>query len=61
MNRYYSFIGLILSAALLILPFQYLWIRPFELLETSARSVFLLTNWYELLIIVALPAIVVLF
>lgn len=61
MNRYYSFIGFILSAALLILPFQYLWIRPLELLETSARSVFLLTNWYELLIIVALPSIVVLF
>jgi hypothetical protein len=61
MSRYHRFIKLILGLVLLILPFQYLWIRPIELVADSNRSVFLLTNWYELLIIAALPTLAIFF
>lgn len=58
MRSYRRFLEVFLTAIVAILPFQYLWIRPYELASTSELSIFLLTNWYEIALILALPLVV---
>lgn len=55
LERYQSLIKTLLGVAIVVLPLQYLWIRFFEASKAGEKTVFILTNWYELLLVVALP------
>lgn len=57
MNTYQRLLRCFLIVILVILPLQYLWIIPIEQSARYSINTFFLTNWYELIIILALPVI----